>query len=99
MADNLGWLGTVQEVDQSTVEIIGPQYPLIQWINGDPKARKAGGVAYTGGWFINAEQLASDELDGWEAGELMHEKGGSTPGFFARDITIAFLRARRAWRV
>jgi hypothetical protein len=96
---NLSWLSAADTVDQETVESFGPQYPLIQWVNGNPKAKKAGGVEYTGGWFINAEQLSSDELLGWESGELVHDKGGSTLGFFSRDVTIAMIHTRHAWRV
>jgi hypothetical protein len=99
MSDNLSWLQDANSVDQKTVESFGPQYPLIQWVNGNPKAKRAGGVEYTGGWFINAEQLSSDELPGWESGELAHDKGGSTLGWFSRDITIAVIRQRHAWRV
>jgi len=94
------WLDAVDGVDQSTVDLEGPQYPFIQWVHGDHRLKKAGGVPYTGGWFMNAEQgITLDELPGWEAGELMHEQGGSTEGFFVRDLTVALIRSRRCWRV
>ena len=31
-------------VDQSTIENTGPQYPVAQWLHGDPKMAAVGGV-------------------------------------------------------
>ena len=34
----------------------GSMYPIVQWVNGDPKKKKSGGIDYTGGFFVSAEQ-------------------------------------------
>lgn len=98
------WLDAVDDVDQSTIEEDAQQFPFAQWVHGDKKLAKVGGVPYTGGWFLNGAQgIGIDELQGepcaWEAGELIHEQGDSTEGFFCRDLTFAAIRSRRCWRV
>lgn len=94
------WLDAVDDVDQGTVEQDSQQYPFAQWVHGDKKLAKVGGVPYTGGWFMNAAQgISLEELPGWEAGELIHEQGDSTEGYFVRDLTVAIVRTRRCWRV
>ncbi len=93
------WMLAAEEVDQETVEEEGAQYPFIQWVNGAPTEKRGGGVPYTGGWFMQGEQVDDDEIPGWEAGELIHSNGSSTPGFFRRDLRVAILHWRRCWRV
>lgn len=92
------WLDAAQTVDQETVEVSGPEYPFIQWVNGKPSLKQAGGVVYTGGWFLPASQ-ASEPPDGWTPGALVHDNGQETPGYFRRDITVAVIRMRRRWLV
>ena len=99
-AADLGWLDEVDNVDQSTVDTEGPQYPFAQWVHGDKRLKAIGGVPYTGGWFMNDSQgITAEDLTDWTAGELNHEQGEATPGFFARDLTVAVIRSRRCWRV
>ena len=93
------WLDSADDVDQSNIELIGPEYPYIQWVHGDPKAKKIGGVIYTGGWFFPKQQAGAEELPGWEAGELTHDNGEETEGFFRRDIAVAVLHWRQCWGV
>lgn len=99
MSNEFGWLDAVNDIDQSTVEVTGPEYPYIQWVNGKPPMKAAGGVVYTGGWFLPEGQVSAHPGDGWTAGELVHDDGTSTEGFFARDITVAVIRMRRRWYV
>ena len=93
------WLDAANDVPQDTVEQVGPEYPFIQWVNGAPSLKRAGGVAYTGGWFMPESQAVSDTMDGWEKGELVHGDGASTPGWFTRDLTVTVIRMRRRWIV
>jgi hypothetical protein len=97
--EGMDWLDAVNDVDQATVETEGPQFPIIQWVNGDKRMKSAGGVPYTGGWFMNGEMIDADELPGWEKGELVHSNNESTEGFFTRDLTFAIIRRRRSWRL
>lgn len=94
------WLDDIDTVDQESVETPGTQYPWIQWVHGDSRLAKLGGVPHTGGFFMTAEHgFTADELLGWEPGELTHQEGETTEGFFIRDLTVAVIRYRRAWRV
>lgn len=94
------WLDDIDTIDQESVETLGTQYPWIQWVHGDSRLAKLGGVPHTGGWFMTAEHgFTAEELPDWEPGELTHQEGETTEGFFARDLTIAVIRYRRAWRV
>ena len=94
------WLDAAQDVDQSTVDLEGPQYPFIQWVHGKKALKPAGGVIYTGGWFMNAAQgIEADDLAEWTPGELEHQQGDATDGFFTRDLTVAVIRNRRCWRL
>jgi len=94
------WLDAAQDVDQSTVDLEGPQYPFAQWVHGKKALKPAGGVIYTGGWFLNDSQgIEEDDLPGWTPGELEHQQGDATVGFFVRDLTVAVIRSRRCWRV
>lgn len=91
----------LQTIDQETVEQIGPQYPYIQWVHGDPKAKKLGGLDYTGGWFMAEGQVPDDLLKaaGWAAFTLQHQSGGETAGFARRDVTVSILQQRHCWMV
>ena len=91
------WMNAAQEVDQDTVEQVGPEYPFIQWVNGKRALKKAGGVTYTGGWFMPEGQAINEAMTGWEQGELIHDNGESTVGWFKRDVTLATIRMRRCW--
>ncbi|MBC7235016.1 MAG: hypothetical protein H5T69_04180 [Chloroflexi bacterium] len=96
------WLDAIDRIDQDTVETSGQGYPWIQWVHGNPQLKRLGGVPYTGGWFMPADGAGLDdeaEIEGWTRGTLTHPNGEETAGWFARDITIALIRSRRAWVV
>lgn len=92
------WLDAAQDVPQNTVEMQGPEYPYIQWVNGKPNLKAAGGVPYTGGFFMPESQV-NEEPAGWEFGELIHDSGDVTLGYFKRDISVVIIRMRRRWLV
>ena len=99
--DILSFLDDVQEIDQSTLDVTGPQYPYIQWVNGQAnmKTLGIGSVLYTGGWFCPADQAPGGEMPGWTPGELTHSDSSTTEGFFSRDITVAMIQFRKGWMV
>jgi len=99
--DILSFLDTVEEIDQDTLDVTGPQYPYIQWVNGkaNMKSLGPGSVLYTGGWFAPADQVPGGEMPGWTPGELTHDDNTTTEGFFSRDITIAMIQYRKGWMV
>lgn len=95
---NQDWIAEADNVDQATVETKGPEYPFIQWQNGQPGLKKAGDTSYTGGWFIPDGQVDAALLTGWEKGEMTHRGDGSTTeGYAIRDLTVAVIRMRRRW--
>jgi len=57
--DDLSWMDQAQDIDQNTVENEGPQFPFVQWVQRNPKAKKKRWrSSYTGGWFMQGQQLA-----------------------------------------
>lgn len=94
-----GFLGAAVDVEDRS---FGPQYPIMQWVNGDPKNKKQGGVPYTGGFFISTDQGVSAavlEAAGFKAGSMMTKDGTEIPGFEAVEVTLSPIRYRRCWQV
>ena len=91
------YLKDLENSDQSTVEIGGPAYPYLQWVNGKPDRKPLGGIAYTGGWFIPADNAPQEMPRPWLAYELTHSTGDSTAGWASRDVTVAIIRSRFCW--
>lgn len=80
----------------------GPQFPVAQWVNGSAKNKRQGGVAYTGGIFISADQgIAGDKLKaaGFEPYSFVTNDGTEIAGYAATEVTLAILRYRRCWQV
>ncbi len=90
----------INTIDQSTVENEGARYPIISFVNGDPKMKKGGGVAYEGGWFIAADNAPSDTTEyGWTKDSIMTKSGAEIEGFWSRQIEISLISQRRRWMV
>jgi len=75
------------------------RYATIQWITGEQKMKKAGGVPYTGGLFIKAERCPDDfELPpGFTSGEISFDNGASELGYMGQSAEIVLIRYRRRW--
>lgn len=91
------YLDDILNSDQSTVEDSGIQYPYIQWTNGKPALKQAGGIAWTGGWFLPMDNAPAELPKNWTTYELSHNTGDSTAGYAARDLTVAVIRSRFRW--
>jgi len=90
----------VDQIDQTTVESDGPQYPVIQWVYGDPKQRKAGGMDYQGGFFISEANAPGDMTAyGWEKTSWIHDDGSETEGFYRREAAFSIMHTRKRWEV
>lgn len=90
----------INTIDQSTVEDEGARYPTITFINGDPKMKKGGGVAYEGGWFIDLDKAPADMTEyGWAKDSFMTRSGVEIEGYWARQIEISVINQRRRWMV
>ena len=91
----------VEGIDQSSVEGGGPSYPLIQWVYGDLKAKKIGGMDYLGGLFVKADKVdaAAMTAAGWTKTERAFESGASEEGFWKREAAISVIAERRCWEV
>lgn len=74
---------------------MGATFPVIQWDNGDPAQKRAGGIGYTGGWFISAEQ--GIQPPGFEPYSFVTSEGQEIQGFSARNVTGTIIRYRRSW--
>lgn len=88
-------------VDQSTVESNEIQFPIIQWVYGDPKMKQIGRQpGYTGGWFITDTMAPADlSQHGWSKATLAHDDGSTTDGYYAERMTISVIRDRQRWEV
>ncbi len=94
-----GFLGAAIDVEDRA---FGPQYPVAQWVNGAVKAKRQGGVAYTGGIFISTDQGVSGEkllALGFEPYSMLTNDGTEIPGFASTELTFAIIRYRRCWQV
>lgn len=85
-------------------QAFGPQFPIIQWVNGSPRAKALGldHISYTGGFFISADQGVSSELllkAGFSETEITTNKGDVIKGYAARSLEISPIRFRRCWQV
>jgi hypothetical protein len=76
----------------------GSVYPNIQWVNGAPNKKREGGIAFTGGFFVSADQGV--EIPGAEPYTLITEKAEEIEGYAIRDL-VGFtpVRIRRSWMV
>jgi len=74
---------------------MGAIYPVVQWVNGDPQQKRAGGIAYTGGFFISAEQGL--QPPGFEPYTLVTREAVEVAGFASQNITGTPIRYRRSW--
>lgn len=84
--------------DESTVEQDGQRFPLIMWNSGDPKARKVGGMAYNGGFFISKEGAPADmSAYGWIDEILILESGKDVEGWWRDSVEFALIMARKRW--
>jgi len=75
----------------------GPQYPIVQWTNGDPSKKKEGGLAHHGGFFISAEQQL--KIPGAEPHVLITREGEEIQGYAIRDLKGSAISFRRSWQV
>ena len=83
--------------DDLEFQQFGALYPVIQWVNGAPDRKREGGIAYTGGFFVAAEQ--SLLVPGFEPYVLMTREGTEVKGYAARDLTCTVVQYRRSWTV
>ena len=76
----------------------GSQFALLQWINGTPQGKAAGGdsIMHTGGWFMSANQNI-EPPPGFEPFTLMTADGEEVIGFAKKDLTFSPIRQRRCW--
>lgn len=101
--------GAVDTIDQSSIEGGGPSYPLIQWVTGDVKAKKYGGMDYLGGFFVKADRLdvfvKSDDVDavmaaaGWTKTTRTFANGTEEDGYWRRELAISIIAARKSWEI
>ena len=90
----------INTIDQSTVENEGARYPIISFVNGDPKMKKGGGVSYEGGWFIAADNAPEDMTKfGWVKDSIVTKAGAEIEGYWSSKIEISVINQRRRWMV
>jgi len=91
----------VEGIEEQMVNDVGPMFPLLQWHTGDQKMKKAGGLDYTGGFFIKADAIddATMLAGGWEKTTWTHDNGAEDAGWHRRQAGLAIIATRRRWEV
>ena len=90
----------LNNTDDSTVEHDGPRFPIITWMTGDPKAKKIGGMAYHGGFFVSKEGAPADlTAHGWESDSLMRDDGKEIEGYWTKALEASLIMGRKRWVV
>ncbi len=93
--------GSVDSIDQSTVEENGISFPLLQWVYGNVAAKKYGGMDYQGGLFVKTDKVGDDVLTaaGWAKVERTFKSGASEEGYWKREAAISIIAERKRWEI
>ncbi len=93
--------GLVDSIDQSSVEGGGPSYPVLQWIYGNLRDKKVGGMDYQGGFFVKADKVdgAAMEAAGWVKTTRTFESGADEEGYWKREAAISIIAERKRWEI
>lgn len=89
-------LGDVSDIETPA---FGSDYVTAQWVNGSPKYKQVGGLAYHGGVFISADQDLAGVPEGFEETSFTTQDGKEIKGYWASEVTVAPIRTRRCWGV
>lgn len=98
---NADFVSDLDIVDPETVEQSGPNYPVAQWLNGDPKMAAVGGVAHTGGLILPTKYV-DDNLapaPGWARATVAFGNGKTESVLAAPKPRLAVIRTRFRWFV
>lgn len=93
--------GAVDQIDQDSVEQTGARFPFVQWCSGDQKAKKIGGMDYTGGFFVKDGAIDAELLtgNGWTKTTMTHADGSETEGWTRREMAVSVIAYRQRWEV
>lgn len=93
--------GLVDTIDQDSVEGGGASYPVIQWVYGNLRDRKNGGMDYQGGLFVKEGAVNAEAMiaAGWTKTERTFESGSSEEGFWKREAAFSIIAERKRWEV
>ncbi len=94
-------------IDDRVQETTTTHYPFAQWVNGDPKLARVGGVAAHGGLVIpftrtagkrRTENIPADfTLAGFTRDTFEFSSGQSEPVLAATSAALTVIRLRRCW--
>lgn len=93
--------GAVDQIDQDSVEQTGARFPIVQWCSGAQKMKKAGGMDYTGGFFVKDGAIDAEILtgNGWTKTTMTHADGTETEGWTRREMAVSVIAYRQRWEV
>lgn len=95
------FLDDLDIVDPAAVESSAPQYPVAQWLHGDPKLAAAGGVAHTGGLILPTKHIDESLTPpaGWSRTTIAFSSGKSENVLACAKPYLAVIRQRFRWFV
>ena len=93
--------GQVEGIDQGSVEGGGPSYPIVQWVYGNIKDKKNGGMDYLGGFFVKEGAVNAEAMTaaGWTKCTRTFESGADEDGFWKREAALSIIGERKRWEV
>ena len=93
--------GQVEGIDQGSVEGGGPSYPIVQWVYGNIKDKKNGGMDYLGGFFVKEGAVNAEAMTaaGWEKCTRTFESGADEDGYWKREAALSIIAERKRWEV
>ena len=88
------------DVDPTTAEQHTANYPIAQWVNGDPKLAAVGGVAWSGGVALPTKYVGESlVIPGWTRGQMTFASGKTEDVLSATKFSVAVIRKRFRWFV
>jgi len=97
-------LDDANTTDQETVRISGKVYPWMQWVYGESKFRKIGGISYLGGFFLPKKNLDVTGNAAWTTESMEYEdkekkQAATVEGFYAGKLDLCFINERHRYEV
>lgn len=93
------FLDDLDVVDPAAVESSAPQYPVAQWLHGDPKLAAVGGIGHTGGLILPTKHIDESLTPpaGWSRTTVAFSSGKSENVLACARPYLAVIRQRFRW--
>ncbi len=90
--NDIDW-GSIDGSNQDFTDV----YPRIQWMHGKRQMKQLGGMAFTGGLFIPADQFPNFQAEGWAEASFIASSNEEIPGYYSPKAHLAIIRVKKFW--